>query len=219
MATFTFNPSPGVTVDGIVARDNVNETWATIQGSAGNLADDTSVSTTGVQVTCSTTNNQFKSIVQSIYLFDTSALTSGATITSAVLSLVCPTGSRVETLGSQSLVVVGSTPASNTALATSDYHTNVGTTAFSATYTISGLTVDSSTYNDFTLTSFVPISLTGITKLAIRMESDRSNTAPTWGSGARSCVDFFFSDNASLMPKLTVTTGSSTNASILLSLL
>jgi len=80
--------NPGTdTVDGIVGRAGVNETWATIYGGAGNSVDGTSANPTIISLRASSTSNQFQNIYRGIFHFKTSDLTAGATISAVSLNI------------------------------------------------------------------------------------------------------------------------------------
>jgi hypothetical protein len=172
----TFYPNASA-VSGGVGRGAVNETWATIRSGAGNETEVTA-SVTHALLSSGTTN-QWQYLRRVITQFDTSSLTSSATITggSNTWGLYI---SSVTDLYSQTIRMVESTPASATSLANSDY-AQVGTTAQSATEkTLASMTV--SAYNNLTLntTGDGNISKTGITKFGARYLSDINNAQPTW---------------------------------------
>lgn len=117
-------------------------------------------------------------------LFDTSSITSGATISSAVQSFVIGMGDKQETnAGHAKVHIVSSTPASTTALATSDYG-NVGSTSYGS-IVFGSLVSDGSTYNDITLDSNgrANVSKTGISKFGYRVDGDLNNGTPTGTNG------------------------------------
>lgn len=189
-------------VDGYVARQSVNEALATIIAGAGNGSSDVVGNNDLALVVASATTNQYQIIRRGIFLFDTSSLTSSANIISSTLSLyVTITNNNLG--GSASFSLVQSTPASNTALANSDYG-NVGSTLQATSLTVSSLLT--SAYNSFTLNAagLSNISKTGITKFGTRMESDRSGSGLTWSSSARESVEGNYSDAGSNKPRLLV---------------
>ena len=136
------------------------------------------------------------------YLFDTSALTSGATISAGVFSLAGG-GGILDNADSTGYDIVASTPASSTTIADSDFP-NVGSTVF-ATIALSSFVTTDGVYNDFTLDSNgrANISQTSISKFAGRISRDTANSAPT---GANTMFGYF-ADQAGTTkdPKLVVT--------------
>lgn len=161
MATLIVNSNAG----GDGTREYDDNTWATAYG-AGSASLDYS------RMSCSYVNPTY--YLSRVFLpFDTSALTAGATITAAVLSLYLsdPHGA------SETWTVVQSTQASNTSLADDDYDA-VGTTSGG---TLAASSIGASGYYDFTLnaTGLSWINKTGYTALAIRGAKDIANTAPS----------------------------------------
>lgn len=192
-AAFYPNAHPEVTsVDGYVARDVAEETWAALQGGAGVDSSDLNI-LHDIVITAGTTANRWTQIYRLIMLFDTTAIPSGATIISARLRIFPTT--IVQTLGGQSIVIVASTPASNTALVNADF-VQLGATALSAAITLASLTV--SVYNNIALNAagLAAITKAGITKLGLRIEADRANAEPTWASGVSADVMIGSADNS-----------------------
>lgn len=120
----------------------------------------------------STTYHVFRALT----FFDTSALTSSATISAAVLSLYA--NDKDDSANADSVSIVTSSIVSNTAYALADFDL-FGTTKQASDILISGITL--SAYNDWTLngTGIGNISLTGVTKFGLRTAQDISNTTPT----------------------------------------
>lgn len=202
--TVTKNPDANpetTTVDGYVERDGVDEVFGTIRAGAGTGSAD-SGTTAAFKVTCSTTNNQYATIRRNIYLFDTSSLTGSATISAAVMGLYVT--NKITTLGSQSSNIYTSTPASDTALANTDYG-NTGTTAQATAVALADITT--SAYNDYTFdaTGISGISKTGVSKYSVKIVADGGNSAPSWGSGQEAAVTTNFSDAGSNKPRLVIT--------------
>lgn len=202
--TSSFSPdaSPESTsVDGYVGRGSVDESFATIRGGAGNDSNDTGT-TISASIFCSATTNQFSQISRGIVLFDTSALPNDAVISSATLKLYCTSKT---TTTSQSVGITSGTPAANTGLAQADYATaNFGSTRFVSDVVINNLTTNA--YNDFALNAsgISAVSLTSITKFAIRISGDIDNSAPTWSSEAERGANFSSADGLN-PPILTIT--------------
>lgn len=174
--TSTFTPS----LNGYVGRNGVNESLSTIRSGAGNFTSTATVN--NIDLTASTTTNQFAQLLRVIALFDTSSIPAGATILSATLRLCSDTQSN--TLGdSPSLELVSSNPASTSVLANADYGT-LGSTSFSSvayasfpTGSLSTLTLNSSGLSN--------ITKGGISKFGFRSNWDLNNNfTGSWASSA-----------------------------------
>ena len=215
MATLTVYPSPGVTVDGTALRGvdpTIGEAWGTIRDGAGTAVQTSSSATEVIRIRSSDVSG-WRFLMRAIYLFDTSALTSGATITAGVMSIYGQ--SKTDNLAvTPNLNVYTSTPASDTTLANGDY-SQIGTTAQCDTpVTYAGFNTGG--YNDFSFnaTGLGNISKTGISKFGIRNANyDVANSAPTFTAGTASFFEAYFSDNAGTTndPKLVITYSTSTN--------
>jgi len=211
MATLTVYPDPGsgsTTCDGYVYhRWDPGRTWADITGwptsthlsavaSSQNLAG----------IICDTNADKYSFLYRSIFTFDTSALTAGAIVSSAVFSVFANAG-LVNTISpAQGIALVGSNPASDNALVAADY-ASLGVSLYAPALPLSSWATSS--YNDFTLnaTGLAAISKTGITKFGLTLDADRSNTEPTWVSGAQARVGGYYVDQAGTAndPKLVIT--------------
>lgn len=116
------------------------------------------------------------------YVFDTSAIPDGATITSATFSVYSTTtGDGSETTNPANGALVAYTPSSDTAPTTSDYQ-QFGTTRLADTDVTRANFVASSAYKNWTLNAagLAAINKTGNTRLGIRPSNDFSDgTAPT----------------------------------------
>lgn len=139
-----------------------------------------------------------------IIMFDTSSLPDDATIISAYLSLYCT--NKIDFM-SQSINFTSVTPTSTSAISTADYNVaNYGSTKFSADTSITSLTLNA--YNNFTLNAsgLAAINLTGVTKFAVRLVSDITDTAPTatWLADTTSVASFHSGTNTN-KPRLVVT--------------
>ncbi len=184
---------------------NPGDSWANLQGGIGrNFLDSTETATT--QIAATTTTDQWQNIGRSIFLFDTSALPDTDHISSATFDFVAT--SKIDGL-TESISLVTSAPASDTELAVGDFD-SFGTTQQATDLTIASLTADSSTFNTFTLTETGEgnISKTTTTTLGTMLASDRTNSEPTWSSGATSKVAMATSEetlSGDKRPTLTVT--------------
>ncbi len=171
-------------VDGYVGRTATSELWADIRTGAG--TDFRTTVASNNEIVCyaeaSTSTDRWNFLARSIFLFDTSAIPDTASISATTLSLFGSTASR--TVGIQfSISVVGSNPASTTALQASDYGT-LGTTKYNSS-DIAIANWSTSAYNDFgfNATGIANVSKTGLTKVGSASSEDITNTAPTWISG------------------------------------
>jgi hypothetical protein len=129
------------------------------------------------------TTDRYDTMQRAIVLFDTSALGDAVTIESATLEFVL--AQLEDAFGGDSLSMVTSTPASDTAVASGDYE-QTGTTKQAADLALSALTSDSATFNAFTLnaTGLGNISKTGLSKFAIRTANDIAGSN-SWSSSDR----------------------------------
>jgi hypothetical protein len=207
--TLEKNPAAGENspVDGYVYHVQANQTWATIRNGAGTSAFSTDTGADFIGVVAGANSNTWSNIIRSIFLFDTSTLTSGATISAAVMSLYGY--KKYDTFNVPAAVDVDiytSTPNSNSVLVAGDF-TQIGTTS----QTGSPITYDNFSitgYNAFTLnaTGKGNISKTGISKFGARNANhDVANSAPTYSASAYSTLRCYFADNATNKPKLVVT--------------
>lgn len=189
------------TVDGEVGglASGGADTWANVRGGSGNYSVD-NFNLVGALIAAATNpnTNKWSEIRRFIALFDTSSLGSD-TIVSATLNIFV---TAKQSGFSQSLDIVASTPASNTALVNADY-TQLGTTLL-GTILVSDLT--NNQYNAIPLngTGLAAINASGITKLGIRTSGDRTDTEPTWTSGFTGGAFFRPADNGSNQPYLEV---------------
>src|SRR5690606_32562675 len=183
-------------------RTGVNENIATIRGGAGTFNSNASVSEVRLKAH-SGTNNQYSENYRFLMGFDTSSIGATSTITSATLSFRA--FDKTNALGEPTTYVVSATPASNTALANSDY-SQVGSTSFG---TLTYASASTAGYNDITLDSngIANISKTGVSKFALRNQYDFLNsTAPSWFANLYAGLRVYTDDQFDTAndPKLTV---------------
>ena len=166
-----------------------------------------------LKVKADSLTDEWDNIYRCFFLFDTSPIDDADNIDSAVFSLVFDTtaGWFLDELSpAGAIALVECTIASNTAIASSDFEGTVGNTTRQATdKTLASLTVDDTTYNDWTLnaTGRGNISLTSITKLGARIASDADDTEPTWSADDQTYVAPIAAENSGTSedPKLEVT--------------
>ena len=203
--TATFVSAVGAVspVDGVINQVAVDLAFTAIQSSAGNQGGlESNISERYAGLTASATTNQFAEMHRSFFNFDTSSIGAGNTVISASLTLIGTFQSNG--LGSPDLHISGYTPTSTAALAASDF-SHVGTTSFGL---ISYASFNSGGSNliTFNASGIAAINKTGITSLAGRTSYDILNSfTGTWGTGAISRFEGFFSDNGTNKPVLTVT--------------
>lgn len=203
------------TVDGYVARAGVNQTFADIRSGAGTTADDNNAADQSPKLIASATSNQYAQLNRSIFLFDTSTIGSGDTVSSATISLFGT--AKGSGLGSAEIDIVTSAPASNTALANGDY-ANLGTTPLASK---TSAAYSTSAYNDFTLATG-DVTKAGVTKLGATLNWDTDNSfGGAWGSGLTAYFGMNMADQTGTTndPKLTVvyTTPSATRRVMVIS--
>ena len=209
MATLTVYPDPNVetsTVDGWTRRNvfATPQTFNDLMAGAGTDVNDITTTDQAPQINSFSTSGNYYRVRRCIFLFDTSSLTSGATISDAVLSIKIGAKSNGFSTAPD-YDIVSSTTASNTSLATGD-HTGYGTTAFAS---IAYASLSTSVYNDFTLDAngIANISKTSISKFGARWSWDRTSTEPTWVTNTAVDADTIFADTANTTsdPKLVIT--------------
>lgn len=183
--TATFTPS----VSGAVTRDTVNESLSTIRAGAGNDAG-VGAGSGFVELIASVTTNQFNTLARNIIVFDTSTIPSGSTIVSAALNLY---GNAATTqLGTTTLEVVSSSPASTSTLANADYGT-LGSTSFAsvAFASFNQTSNNSISLNSSGLSNITPNSFS---KFGIRLGWDFNNSfTGSWGLGQLTYIPWTYS--------------------------
>lgn len=194
--TLTAYPDPNTettTVDGYTYHSGAS--FAIVHGAAtGTSADD---SGTDLYVECQ--NGTFQ-ILRSYTLFDTSSLTSSASLSSATYSIKKTT--RIGTTDYYTAVTTVST-GSNTSLTTSDY--NISNFGSEVATRILFSAQSSGSYVDFSITTLSSISKTSITKYGLITGHDLDNTGPT--GGVSDYTQYYSADTAATTsdPKLVVT--------------
>ena len=165
------------TVDGNVDDNVGSTTWATVHDeTAGTRAQPSSTVNWCCYADLISTTYY---IGRHFFLFDTSSIAAGDTVNSAVFSVKARSdadgGPSLSNVNTTSVILVQSTPASNTDLVVGDYDqlgaVNGGSFLLSA--------VVQGAYNDITLSNNSWITKGGITKLGTRNSRDFDNSAPT----------------------------------------
>lgn len=215
MATLTVYPEPGTTASGSVRQQYgaaSGVAWSTLVADAGSGTDETTP-VRCIQISSDSGTDDWRNLVRGIFLFDTSALGSSASISAATFSLY-QTDKGDDLSITPNINVYSSNPASNTSLANGDYD-SLGTTAFATAITFASF---NSGYNDFTLNAsgIAAIAKTGITKYGTRnAEYDAADSAPTWSSSQTSYLECSSADETGTTqdPKLVITYTAATNTS------
>lgn len=201
-ATSTFYPDPNTevtSVDGNVSNVVNGGNWNTLHSASdGNGSND---SDTSIHARSQNNGGQ-ANINRGFLLFDTSSLGAGATVTAATLSLYGI--GHAETGGSEGIGVIGTSPASNTALTTADFD-QVGTThCCDSNVQLSG--VSTSGYNNWAFNSegLTRVQVSGISKYGLRLENDINGSSPAPGTKG---ATFYSADQTGTSndPKLEVT--------------
>lgn len=208
LETYPGSIGVGNPCDGIVGKSNQNGTWAAIVAASGTFVNQPSE---GYFIYNESWGNAdppyWKNLYRSVFCFDTSGLTSVATISSAVMSL--RGSSKSKTLSdSPNINIYTSNPGATNALAASDYQT-IGTTAQCDT-AVTYDNFDTGNYNAFSFnsTGIGNVSKTGISKFAARNANyDASGTTPTFGQSQYWLLQGYYSSagGTSSDPKLVVT--------------
>lgn len=213
MATYTYYPDAGsgsTTVDSNVGAKDQDLTWANIRAlTPGDMAQKTDTDVFFTYVQASTTTDQFSHLYRGIATFDVSGFSGDVDAITGIKFGFYLIGNN-DTFGSQQVTLTDSSPAANNNVVVADFQ-NVGTTAYSAATNLADLTT--SAVNTISLNAAgiaavkAAIAGAGIFKLGARMECDRANSAPTWGSGKAARFYIYMADNGTNKPYLEITAG------------
>lgn len=169
------------TVDGETCRDVGGESFATIRTGAGTFARPTGNGNCGRFR--GDPGGNYTNLCRGHFLFDTSSIPDTDGIDDATFSVyISSIGGSAGWGDTWGLGLVGTNPASNTNLVSSDHQT-VGSTKYASNKVKSAITTGA--YNDFTLnaTGESNVSKTGVTKIATRPIPDVDNTEPSPDGG------------------------------------
>ncbi len=197
MPTITFHPDidpESTSVDGEVSQSDLG-TWEDTRGGGGDGSSDANTS-----MLAGLNSN---TISRCIILFDTSSLPDSATIDSVNLGLyVRSTADNSSGGDSLSVVNCGSTNA-DTALSSGDF-TAPGTTLYADAVGLGSLAT--SAFNVFALNNdgIAAVNTTGLTRIAVRTESDRSDNDPV-GQPTYAEIDQALNSTGNNRPYLEVT--------------
>jgi hypothetical protein len=211
-ASASFNPDAdpeSTSVDGTTYRGGVNETFATIRSSAGTASGDNwGADSTCINIVASGTTDQFDTLRRAVFLFDISSL-AGATISAADYKL--HTRYRTYALGHNDIDLVESSPASNTALVSSDYNiASWGSTLLATSVNTSAIA--NNAYTTWTINAsgvtFLQSAVdgAGIAKLGLRMNWDTAGSfGGVWQASGTTGTAATYADAGSNEPTLDVT--------------
>ena len=179
--TLTAYPNAGTgatTVDGYASRQVASESWGTLRSGAGTGSDATGTDMFIGWFTAGS-GDAFKDIYRTIFTFDTSSLTSSASISAAILSLYGAGKANDTALDAPTTGIYTSTPASNNAIVNADY-SQLGSVLQSGTITWDNFSITG--YNDYSFnsTGISNISKTGISKFGGRSTQDANNSVPLY---------------------------------------
>lgn len=203
--TMTFYPDAdpeSTSVDGSV-EERYEIIWANLRNAVGSDAFDTNAED-GIWFDSNASDHTWYDLGRDIILFDTSALDiPGISIETATLSLYG--SSKDDSLSvAPNINIYTSNPASNTALAPSDYST-LGDIALSDPISYADWSVLG--YNNFVINDLTKIATNGVSKFGVRNANyDVANIEPAWTPNSGSFIYFWFSEKGDgYKPKLTVT--------------
>ena len=201
-------------VDGWANRWITAYTFANIRIQAGQLAGPSDASNFGVNLTSTTASSKFNNMARSIFLFDTSVIPAGATITAATFDvyIVSKLNDLAMTNAHAALSLVGVAPASNIDLVAADFNI--------ANWTFTRYAADIA-YNNVTTSAFNTMALNaaglallnasakgpgGMAKLGLTFAVDTDAGTPNWISAktTRYEIDYADTANSEYDPKLTV---------------
>jgi hypothetical protein len=214
-AVSTFYPDPdaeSTSVDGvIVAGSGMGHATAQDAWNIVTAATTGTASPSGGSYDLSSSVNYFvrgdsynASLGRVFLLFDTSSLSSSASISSATLSIYVTAKINGDNSGFDSVNVVTTTPASNTDLVSTDYDDITSTLQASA---VDLSAISTSAYNNFALnaTGLGNIAKTGVTKFGLRTGEDIADDRPVTDTENTVTISAAETSGTSQDPKLEVT--------------
>lgn len=200
--------------DGQMSYNSTGLTFGSIRTATGTAANASAGSPiTALSADTTGQTDKYVQLARGIINFNTSALTSGATITNVVFS-----GwfiQKTNALGSPDFHIAGATPATTDDVVTGDY-LQVQTTSF-GNVTYANVDASNTAYTDITLNAsgLAAINKTGVTSFSRQLSWDilNSTTGLTWGADLDSRFAMRDADfgPATHSPKLVVTYSTSTN--------
>ena len=185
------------------------ESFATIRAGNGSSVNDT---TTSDNIVCLNTSfgdaALFSGLIRGIFVFNTSALPDGCTITGATLSFYVTAKANSLNLpdGEASLALVNTTSTATTSVVASDFQTK-GTTRLASDLSYAGITT--SAHNAFTLNAagIANISKTGLSRFITCLACDVDGSVTTTVKNTATSISARFADYTltSYDPRLIVT--------------
>jgi hypothetical protein len=188
---------PGSTISAVVEYTGAAEPWSAVLAEVGNAVSNGSNFAPLMQITAGSSAAQFSLLARVITTFDTSPLTSGASISAATLSYFGFTA-KDDLSAAPDVNVYASSPASNGTLVGTDFST-FGSVAFSTA--ISYASYFTNAYNDFALNSsgIAAISKTGISTFGARNANyDAAAATPPWVIFAITFMNAWMADNTGI---------------------
>ena len=180
--------------DGILHYAGSGAAYGTYRNHAGNYVN-TGLTFSTVELDADTVSNKFVELDRTYYEFNMSnaspAIPSNSIIDSITVSIPgTDRGTNQQGLGVQTFVLTRFRPATNGTAVSSDFNKFDDDKLSDNTYTSSTVHIDS--YNNFTLNAagLANFSTSGYNNYMLRNEWDRTNTSPTWSSGAITQQDF-----------------------------
>ena len=206
----TFYPDAS-SVDGYALQQDFSGSvnWATLRGGAGNGSSDSSPSAFVHVLIHAGGAGTWARISRIQSGFDTSSIGTD-TVTAATYGFVVDnTDGVIANSFNDSLSLVLTTPASDTAIVNGDY-AQFGTTLQAANITVASINGDESTNNNLTLnsTGLGNINGSGITNFGLRATSDATNSEPAWIAYGKTVVGYATTDETlpgDVRPRLVVT--------------
>ena len=206
----TFYPDAS-SVDGYALQQDFSGSvnWATLRGGAGNGSSDSSPSAFVHVLIHAGGAGTWARISRIQSGFDTSSIGTD-TVTAATYGFVVDnTDGVIANSFNDSLSLVLTTPASDTAIVNGDY-AQFGTTLQATNITVASINGDESTYNNLTLnsTGLGNINGSGITNFGLRATSDATNSEPAWIAYGKTVVGYATTDETlpgDVRPRLVVT--------------
>lgn len=208
--TTTFYPDPNpetTTCDGWMERSVKvpPESWATMRSGNGTtaIADGTP---NYCRILQDATGLLWVTFDRSICLFDTSSIPDTDTVSAATLTLQGTTDVYSDQ-GSQSVALTPGTSASNTDIVSTDFQSNTSSTDWGSMTVASWQSAAVDNVITLNSTGLAGVSKTGITKIAVKMGGDASNTEPSLGSNGIAGVTFRSAEASGTIndPRLIVT--------------
>lgn len=190
-------------LDGFARRTGVDETFGTIRGGSGNSHDDASAVNILTTLVSSGTSSQWAEITRGILLFDLAGVIPADHIVTGVTLSVFNVLSN--DAFSQNMGITRATPASDAALADSDYDiANFGGTRLAGDQPLTGFggtwtfNADGIAYVDAMAAANDKV------RIGVRMSADIDNSPPTWAASSQSYIIIRYSEFGGNVPTLAI---------------